>query len=86
MRTARGKKASGTVILRAFHQAGKVNIAITDDGAGIDAEKLKAKAIEKGLITTSAAREMTERGRDPTHLPPRILHGREGHGPSAGAA
>ncbi len=60
-RTAKGKKASGTVVLRAFHQAGKVNITITDDGTGIDAEKLKAKAIEKGLITTSAAREMSER-------------------------
>lgn len=62
VRTAKGKKPSGTVVLRAFHQAGKVNITITDDGAGIDAEKLKAKAIEKGLITSNAAaREMTER-------------------------
>ncbi|MBN1491249.1 MAG: chemotaxis protein CheW [Phycisphaerae bacterium] len=60
-RAARGKPPSGTVALRAFHQAGKVNIVIQDDGAGIDARRLKDKAVSKGLITPDQAKEMSAR-------------------------
>lgn len=60
-RAAKGKNPTGRIALRAFHQAGKVNIAISDDGAGIDVNKLKAKAISKGLVSTERAREMTDR-------------------------
>ena len=60
-RVAAGKSASGTIVLRAFHQAGKVNISISDDGAGIDTAKLKEKAISRGLITPETARDMSER-------------------------
>jgi two-component system, chemotaxis family, sensor kinase CheA len=60
-RSSKGKNPTGHITLRAFHQAGKVNIAITDDGAGIDPAKLKAKAVSKGLISTERAREMTDR-------------------------
>ena len=53
VRVARGKPASGTVWLRAFHQGGNIVIEIKDDGAGLNQEKLVAKAIEKGRITPS---------------------------------
>ena len=43
VRTATGKKAKGTVTLRAYHQAGKVRIDVADDGAGITASKLRQK-------------------------------------------
>ncbi|MCK5271300.1 MAG: chemotaxis protein CheW [Sedimentisphaerales bacterium] len=61
VRTANGKNAVGTVILKAYHQAGKVNIAIIDDGDGINHIKLKEKAVEKGVITAEQAAEMSER-------------------------
>jgi two-component system chemotaxis sensor kinase CheA len=60
VREERGKPACGTVHLRAYHQDGKVNIAISDDGAGIDADKLKAKAIEKGLLSDDKAASMSD--------------------------
>jgi two-component system, chemotaxis family, sensor kinase CheA len=60
-RIAAGKPETGTIILRAYHQAGKVNISISDDGAGIDATKLKEKAIAKGILTSEQATEMSER-------------------------
>lgn len=60
-RTAAGKHAAGTIVLSASHQAGKVTISIADDGAGMDAAKLKTKAIDKGLITPEQARDMTDR-------------------------
>lgn len=55
-----GKPAQGTVHLRAYHQDGKVNISISDDGAGIDASKLRRKALEKGLITQEKADAMSD--------------------------
>jgi two-component system chemotaxis sensor kinase CheA len=60
-RTAAGKPATGRIELRAFHQAGKVNITITDDGAGINVDKVKQKAVENGLLTPDQAREMGPR-------------------------
>jgi len=50
-RLASGKKEAATVKLRAFHEAGKVVIEVTDDGRGINYEKIKEKAIEKKLFT-----------------------------------
>lgn len=60
-REAAGKPAAGTVVLKAYHQAGKVMIEIVDDGAGIDPDKLKTKALEKGLITQEDASKMSDR-------------------------
>ncbi|MCP3994100.1 MAG: response regulator [bacterium] len=60
-RLASGKPAMGTVVLRAYHQAGKVNISIRDDGAGIDVTKLKEKAVARGIVTLEQAAEMGER-------------------------
>ena len=56
-----GKSEEGALSLRAFHEGGQVIIEISDDGAGIDISKLKTKAIEKNLITTSKAAEMSDR-------------------------
>ncbi|WP_442481946.1 hybrid sensor histidine kinase/response regulator [Aeoliella sp. SH292] len=61
VRTANKKNPEGTVWLRAFHKAGKVCIEIQDDGAGINPVKLRAKAIEKGLLTAERAEQMSDR-------------------------
>ncbi|MBF0127608.1 MAG: Hpt domain-containing protein, partial [Magnetococcales bacterium] len=50
-RLANHKPEAGQVELAAYHENGLVNIALSDDGAGIDAERVKAKALERGLIT-----------------------------------
>ncbi|MGE3617828.1 MAG: chemotaxis protein CheW, partial [Gemmatimonadales bacterium] len=60
-RVAAGKPAEGRLQLRAFHEGGQVNIEITDDGGGIDPEKLKAKAVQKGILTAEQASRMGER-------------------------
>jgi two-component system chemotaxis sensor kinase CheA len=65
-RVAAGKPAMGTVQLRAYHQAGKVRIDIGDDGGGIIPERIKQKAIEKGVITPEQAFRMSDR--DATRL------------------
>ena len=59
-RTENGKNVVGTIRLRAFHQAGKVCIRIEDDGGGMDPVRLRAKAVEKGLITADQASMMTD--------------------------
>jgi len=50
-RKAAGKPEEGRLFLRAFHEGGQVNIEIIDDGGGIHVERVKKKAIERGLIT-----------------------------------
>lgn len=60
-RQANGKKPIGTLILRAFHQAGKVRVDIQDDGAGINPAIIKGKAVEKRLITAEQAASMSDR-------------------------
>ncbi|HET7328539.1 MAG TPA: chemotaxis protein CheA [Nocardioidaceae bacterium] len=56
-----GKPEQGTLLLRAFHEGGQVNIEIADDGAGIDPEKLRAKAVTRGMLTTESAAAMSDR-------------------------
>ena len=56
-----GKGMRGQIILKAYHEAGQVNIEISDDGKGLDSEKLAAKAVEKGLISEDQARVMSLR-------------------------
>jgi len=60
-RMRKGKPAKGTLKLKAYHEGGQVNIEISDDGAGIDAERVKRKAVEKGLIRAEQAAAMSER-------------------------
>lgn len=50
-RLAKGKAATGTVTLRAYYDSGSIVIEVCDDGGGIDPVKVRAKAIENGLIT-----------------------------------
>ncbi len=50
VRLAAGKPETGTVKMAAFHQGGNILIQITDDGAGIHADRIRQKAIEKGVI------------------------------------
>ncbi len=54
-RIAAGKPAEGTLTMRAYHESGLVIIEISDDGAGIDANKIRAKVVQKGLMTESEA-------------------------------
>jgi two-component system, chemotaxis family, sensor kinase CheA len=60
-RLAAGKPAEGRLFLRAFHEGGQVNIEISDDGAGIDVERVKQKALSKSLITLDQATRMNDR-------------------------
>jgi two-component system, chemotaxis family, sensor kinase CheA len=57
-RIAAGKPETGTLLIRAKHEGGQVVIEIIDDGAGINGQRVRAKAIEKGLITEAQAAEM----------------------------
>jgi two-component system chemotaxis sensor kinase CheA len=61
VRQRNGKPTAGKLSLRAFHEGGQVNIEISDDGAGIDPERVKRKAIEKGLLRSDQAERMSER-------------------------
>jgi two-component system, chemotaxis family, sensor kinase CheA len=60
-RRAAGKPAEGVLLLRAFHEGGQVNIEIVDDGAGIDPERIAAKALERGLVGRDELARMSER-------------------------
>ncbi|HZX32248.1 MAG TPA: chemotaxis protein CheA [Rhodocyclaceae bacterium] len=50
VRVAKGKPERGRVQLNAYHDSGSVVIEVSDDGGGIDADRVRAKAIERGLI------------------------------------
>jgi two-component system chemotaxis sensor kinase CheA len=61
VRARAGKAKTGTLLLRAFHEGGQVNIEISDDGAGLKVEAIRNKAIERNLITAERAARLTER-------------------------
>ncbi|WP_058189439.1 chemotaxis protein CheA [Terracidiphilus gabretensis] len=61
VRVAAGKNAEGTLKLRAGQQGSHVIVEVSDDGAGISAEKVRKKAIERGLITLEAAAQLPDR-------------------------
>ena len=61
VRLSKGKPRMGTVNLSAYHEGNHVVIEIKDDGAGMDPEKLKRKAIEKGVITVDEAKNMDDK-------------------------
>jgi two-component system chemotaxis sensor kinase CheA len=52
-RVAAGKPAEGVLTLRAYHEGGQVVVEVCDDGAGIDPDRIAAKAIDKGLRTAA---------------------------------
>lgn len=51
IRLAKGKPAKGKIVIKAFYSGANVIIQVTDDGAGIDPETIREKAISKGIIT-----------------------------------
>ena len=53
-----GKPASGTIRLDAYHQANQLIVEVSDDGRGIDAGKIKVRAVTTGLISTQQAETM----------------------------
>ena len=53
-RVAAGKPPVGTLTLRAFHQGGNIIVEISDDGAGLNRERIFNKAVERGLIAADA--------------------------------
>jgi chemosensory pili system protein ChpA (sensor histidine kinase/response regulator) len=59
-RVSKGKPAAGTIYLHAAHRGSAVLIEVEDDGAGLDVEKIRAKAVERGLIRPEVARSMPE--------------------------
>ncbi len=60
-RKALGKPVEGLLSLRAFHEGGQVNIEISDDGAGLNRERIIHKAVQKGLITSDQAARLSDR-------------------------
>ncbi len=60
-REAAGKPAEGRLNLHAYHEGGKVIIEITDDGGGIDPQRVRAKAIQARLVTAEQADRLSER-------------------------
>ena len=61
LRIQRGKPAAGSIHLDAYQDGNNVVIEVRDDGNGIDVEKVKAKAIERGTITEEQATQMSDK-------------------------
>ena len=61
IRRQRGKSETGSIFLNAYQDGNNVVIEVGDDGNGIDTEAVKAKAIERGVITPEQAENMTEK-------------------------
>ena len=60
VRRLAGKPERGTLTLTARHEQGRVILTVEDDGGGIDGERLRKSAIQKGLITEEEAANLTE--------------------------
>jgi two-component system chemotaxis sensor kinase CheA len=60
-RAAAGKPTEGVIRLAAAHRGNQVEIRVSDDGKGLDPAKLRAKALEKGVITAAEAEDMDDR-------------------------
>lgn len=59
-REAAGKPAHGTIRLNAYHEGDQVVIEVSDDGRGLDREKIVRRAIERGIVTAEEAGRMNE--------------------------
>jgi two-component system chemotaxis sensor kinase CheA len=59
-RRSQGKPPRGKIRLNAYHQGNQVVVEIGDDGRGIDAQKIRSKAIELGMLTAEEAARMSE--------------------------
>src|SRR5207302_1831581 len=61
LRQARGKKPHGEIRFRAAHEGSQVVLRISDDGAGLDVEAIRATAVQRGLVTAEEAARLSER-------------------------
>ncbi|MDZ4163847.1 MAG: chemotaxis protein CheA [Smithellaceae bacterium] len=59
-RRKKGKPEKGTISINAYQKGNKIVVVVTDDGKGIDVERVKHKALEKKLITEEEAARMTD--------------------------
>ena len=59
-RAASGKPTEGLLLLRAFHEGGLVLLEVTDDGGGIAVERVRARALERNLVTPEQASRMQD--------------------------
>lgn len=59
-RRAAGKPEVGTLRLNAYHDSGTIILEVSDDGKGLDAEQIRRKALEKGLITEDQVLQPTD--------------------------
>ncbi len=59
-RRSQGKPPRGKIRLNAYHQGNQVVVEISDDGRGIDAHKIRSRAIELGMLTSEEAQRMSE--------------------------
>src|SRR6266700_7463298 len=59
-RTRSGKPAQGTLRLSSYHHGNQVIVEVSDDGRGIDVQKIKAKAVQQGLISSDEASRLSE--------------------------
>lgn len=60
-RVAAGKPRTGTIRLKAFHEENHIVIFIEDDGRGMNVEKIRSRAVEKGLVDPETAARLTDR-------------------------
>ncbi len=56
-----GKEKTGKILLKVFHDAGQVNIIISDDGKGLNSEEIAGSAVSKGLVTEQQVSQMSEK-------------------------
>jgi two-component system chemotaxis sensor kinase CheA len=61
IRRQAGKEPTGVLTLRAFHEGGQVNIEISDDGAGLNSDRIRQKAVERSLLSAQQAARMPDR-------------------------
>lgn len=60
IRKAAGKPETGSILLSAYHEGGAIIIELSDDGAGLNTDRIRDKAIDKGLITAAEAAAMSD--------------------------
>ncbi len=61
VRQSNGKSSEGILLLRAYHEGGQVNIEITDDGGGINTQRVAETGVKRGVVTQDQIAKMSER-------------------------
>ena len=60
VRKAAGKPEAGTIVLSAYYEGGAIIIELADDGAGLNTERIREKAIQKGLVSAAEAASLSD--------------------------